>query len=291
MISIIIASANKRFLADVSENIKNTIGIDFEIISFENANAEKGICELYNRGIAEAKYDILCFMHEDIKILTENWGRVITDIFNTNKKIGLLGIAGSLYKAMSPSSWFSWLAHYNRFHMIQRYKFSDTETKIIYQNPDKVKLAKVNGVDGVWFCTHKRVTNEIKFDEDLLKGFHGYDVDFSLSVGERWDIGVTFDVLIEHFSEGNYDNKWIESTLLVHEKWKKSLPKGKEYLTKEDALECEEKAFLFFIDQMWSGGYAKTKIWNVLWKSKIYPKYGWPLFFKLFKYLRKKKRP
>jgi glycosyltransferase involved in cell wall biosynthesis len=289
MISVIIASANKELLANVSENVKSTIGVDFEIISFDNANAEKGICEVYNIGIAKAKYDVLCFMHEDIKIHTDNWGKCILDIFEANKKLGLIGIAGSLYKAMSPSSWFSWLDQYNRFNLVQRYKFSDTETKVVYQNPNEEKLAKVNGVDGVWFCTHKRVTDDIKFDERLLKGFHGYDVDFSLSVAEKWDVAVTFDVLIAHFSEGNYDNKWIESTLLVHEKWKASLPKGKEYLAKGDALECEKKAFLFFIDQMWSAGYTKISMWRILWKSGIYTHFGFGIFFKLVKYIGRKK--
>lgn len=50
MISVIIASADKAFLAKVSEDIKNTIGVEFEIIGFDNANAEKGICEVYNIG-------------------------------------------------------------------------------------------------------------------------------------------------------------------------------------------------------------------------------------------------
>lgn len=289
MISVIIASANKEFLASVSENVKRTIGVDFEIIAFDNAGGQKGICEVYNLGIAKAKYDVLCFMHEDIEIHTDNWGKCILDIFDANPKLGLVGIAGSLYKALSPSSWFSWLDQYNRFHMVQQYKFSGTETKLVYQNPNEEKLAKVNGVDGVWFCTHKRVTDEIRFDELLLQGFHGYDVDFSLSVAEKWDVAVTFDVLITHFSEGNYDRKWVESALLVHEKWKGQLPKGKAYLTDRDALECEKKAFLFFVDQAWLAGYSKMDMWRILWKSKIYTHFGWGLCFKIAKYIRRKK--
>jgi len=290
MISIIIASVNPDLLHDVSENISKTIGIPYEILSFDNANAEKGICQVYNEGIAKAKYDLLCFMHEDIKIYTGNWGQIVLDIFSINSKIGLLGIAGSQYKAMSPSSWFSWLDQYNRFNMVQRYKFSEAETKVVYLNPKNEKLAEVVGVDGVWLCTHKKVTEEIKFDEYLLKGFHGYDVDFSLSVGENWKVAVTYDVLLEHFSEGNYDRKWVESTILVHEKWKKILPKGSGYLTNADALACEKKAFLFFIDQMHTAaGYTKMKMWCILWKSRIFSKFGWELFLQLTKYIKRKK--
>lgn len=289
MISIIIASAKVDLLTAVIENINQTIGIPYEILSVENADGKKGICQIYNEGIVKARYDVLCFMHEDIRFDTQDWGRIVTGIFTDNKNIGLLGIAGGKYKALSPSSWFSWLDQYNRFNMVQRYKFSDTETKVVYVNPDNEKLAYVSGLDGVWLCTHKRVTDQVRFDEKLLKGFHGYDVDFSLSVGENWEVAVTYDVLLEHFSEGNYDRNWIESTLLVHEKWKATIPKCIGSISKADALECEKKAFLFLVDQMHLMGYSRTNMWRVLWKSGITANFGWKLFFKLSNYIKRKK--
>lgn len=73
MISIIICSKNKDLLKDVSANIELTIGVPYEIIAIENNKGEFGICKAYNDGASKAKYDIFCFMHEDISFETQNW--------------------------------------------------------------------------------------------------------------------------------------------------------------------------------------------------------------------------
>ena len=95
MISIIISSVNKNQLRLVAENIRKTIGVPFELLSFDNHEGKYGICEIYNKGIAKAKYDILCFMHEDIEIHTDKWGNIVSAYFENNKELGLVGVAGS----------------------------------------------------------------------------------------------------------------------------------------------------------------------------------------------------
>ena len=74
MISVIISSAKKELVTQVTKNITDTIAVEFEIIAFDNSNGEKGICEIYNQGIKKARYDVLCFMHEDIAMITPGWG-------------------------------------------------------------------------------------------------------------------------------------------------------------------------------------------------------------------------
>jgi glycosyltransferase involved in cell wall biosynthesis len=289
MISIIISSANKQQLGDVISNIKATVGIPYEIIAVDNGNGDKGICEVYNHGIAVAKYDVMCFMHEDVKIHTENWGGIVLDLFIKNEKVGLIGIAGSKHKAFVPSHWFSFLAQLNRVNIIQQYKFRSAEKEVVCQNPESESVSLVTGVDGVWFCTHKKVTQQIKFDQQLLKGFHGYDVDFSLSVGLKWDVVVTYDVLLEHFSEGNYNKQWIESTLVIHKKWRHTLPRTTVSLTPKENVEGEKKAFLFFIEKMKEAGYSNAEILTNMFQSKIYARYGWLRFFRLAKHIYRKK--
>src|ERR1700749_695104 len=105
MISVIISSVSPAYLEQVIKNVEDTIGVDHEIIAFDNRDGKKGICEIYNQGIGKARYDILCFMHEDIRILTANWGQAIQKTFNQNPDFGLLGIAGSDYKSLAPSGW------------------------------------------------------------------------------------------------------------------------------------------------------------------------------------------
>src|ERR1700749_930895 len=105
MISIIISSANPSLLIQASKNIEDTIGVPYELVSFDNSGGQKGICEVYNLGIKKARYELLCFMHEDIEIETHGWGQVVIDQFNSDKELGLLGVAGSIYKTLTPSGW------------------------------------------------------------------------------------------------------------------------------------------------------------------------------------------
>jgi len=226
MISIIICSINTSLLADVKKNILDTIGAEYEIIAIDNLQANRGICSVYNQGVEKAKYPILCFLHEDIQIKTNNWGIRVTEVFKDDK-IGLLGIAGSTYRSATPSGWFppsefektTW-----RLNINQGSKYKDKVEQHEYYNPKREKLSKVSCIDGVWFCTTKKIAQTIKFDEHLLKGFHGYDIDFSLAVGKKYDILVSYEILLSHASDGNFNHQWLKEIIKVQDKYDEILP-------------------------------------------------------------------
>lgn len=289
MISIVISSGDPELLKDVSKNISKTIGVPYEILGINNTNAQMGICEAYNEGIRKAKYDLICFMHEDLIIKTNDWGELIHRYFDTDPKLGLIGIAGSNYKALCPSSWFTWVDKGNMRQLIQRFKYHSEEPRLIYDNPENAKLSDVVAVDGVWFCTRRDIARKIGFDNQMLKGFHGYDVDFSLAVGQEWKVAVSFEVLIEHFSEGGYDSNWLKSTILLHKKWRHILPKRVGVsLDKEEAFLCEKNAFSFLIEVMTECGYTKEEMYRVLWESRLYKVLGINQFFRFYKYIRRR---
>ncbi|MCX2586141.1 glycosyltransferase [Pedobacter sp. MR22-3] len=271
MISIIIASINKDQLSDVKENIAATIGLEHEIISFDNADGKRGLCEIYNEGAKRAKYKLLCYMHEDISIKTKDWGIIVVDIFNEDQKIGLIGIAGSSYKTKVPSGWFCSAGEkkINYVNILQRYKFSEEKTKHISQNVKNEKYSSVVVVDGVWFCTKKEIVEANNFDEETFKKFHCYDLDFSLQVYKTHRAVVTFQVLLEHFSEGNYCKTWIEETLKLHRKWATDLPIDLEGLSKKEIFFAEKYSFKFFLKQMKIFGYKKIEIFKIFWRSKL----------------------
>lgn len=227
MISIIIASVKKELLHKVVENIGNTIGVEFEVLSVDNSDSTMSLCEIYNNGAEKAKYEIVCYMHEDVEIQTENWGQIVLQQFNSNAKLGIIGVAGSSYKPLAPSGWggdsYTGLTTFSNF--LQSYKESNRVEHLL-NNPTAERLAKVVCVDGFWLCTQKSIAIEKRFDEEMLKGFHCYDIDYCLNVGQEYDVCVTFDILIRHFSEGNVDKNWLFDTLNVNEKWKSILPKS-----------------------------------------------------------------
>ncbi|UKT63814.1 glycosyltransferase [Pedobacter mucosus] len=282
MISIIIASVQESFLKNVTLNIQQTIGVEFEVISYDNSKGELGLCEIYNLGAKQAKYDLLCFMHEDVDIKSQNWGLIVAEIFK-NKQTGLVGLAGSTYKSIAPSGWFcnGGPQKINYINLLQRYKFDEADTFHHLQNPKGENLSEVIAVDGVWFCTRKAAVLKYPFDALTFKKFHCYDIDFSLSIRAEYKTYVTFEVLLAHFSEGNYDRTWVEETLKLYDKWNKILPIDIEGLSKKDIKVSEKHAFRFFLNRMKIAKFNKKQRLNVVLKSKIYQKVGLTLFLKL----------
>src|SRR5690554_6108020 len=103
MLSIIICSRNFKISEKLEKNIRETISVSFEFVIINNEKKELSIFEAYNQGIAKSKGDILVFLHDDILFRTQGWGEILEEIFNTNKDLGLLGIAGSTIKTKMPS--------------------------------------------------------------------------------------------------------------------------------------------------------------------------------------------
>ena len=282
MISIIICSISEKMLADVSYNIEKTIGVPYEIIAFDNSLGKKGICEVYNNGAKKAKFEILCFMHEDIAYETKDWGRLVLNILSSDSTIGIVGIAGSSYKTISQSGWFSGGSmKANYVNILQRYKFEDRTAAINTNNPRNERMSQVAVIDGVWFCTKKSIVAEFPFDQETFKNFHCYDLDFSLSVTKKYKAVVTYDFLLEHFSEGNYNQQWIEETLLLHKKWQDMLPINLENFSFKEQIFAEKHTFRFFLDQMKLAGFSKKQMLKTLNNSKL-NRVSWMLFFKMY---------
>jgi glycosyltransferase involved in cell wall biosynthesis len=289
MISVIISSANPTYLKDITENVENTIGVAYEIIADDNSDGKKGICEVYNNGIKKAQYDILCFMHEDIEIKTNDWGKKLISYFEQDHELGLVGIAGSSYKPLTPSTWggrgFAQSIYVN---VIQSYKFTDKPDELVWKNPFHELLSRVACLDGVFLCTTKRVTDQIKFDEHTFKGFHGYDIDFSLAVAEHYKIAVTFEIALAHFSEGRFDRTWMEENLRLHDKWYLRLPVHVQNLTEKQVLTIEKQTFKLFIDQLIQLKFPMKVALTVLQRGNKFKQLSVKLYLKLHFYIFKK---
>jgi len=283
MISVIICSANFDLQNNIRAHIHKTIGVAFEILAYDNSDGKRGICEIYNQGVKDANYEILCFVHEDVEFNSIGWGAEVLQAFKDNVLLGLLGIAGSSYKSLSPSGWQSSQvpAEINFINLTQRYKYIEKAEEVKYCNVFSEDLAEVAVIDGVWFCGKKDILTKYPFDSLLLRKFHGYDIDISLSVGAHFDIRVTFKVPITHFSEGNFGLDWIEAMLLIHEKWRQALPVNKSFLNESEIKLCEKKAFKSFVNTMRKAGYSSYSCLKVLNQSGIRKRFGALLYFRL----------
>ncbi|MDR1707137.1 MAG: glycosyltransferase family protein [Prevotella sp.] len=260
MISIIVSTYKPENFNTFSQNIEQTIGVEYEIIAIDN-HRTMSLCEAYNKGIALAKYSYLCFSHDDIKINTYGWGNIIINQFEKNKGAGIIGVAGEGYKPWVPTGWFfSFISQSRRINITQSSPKTGKFNKV-YSNPLKKELDNVIVIDGCWFCTTKEVTNKFCFDTDTFKGYHCYDIDFSLQVSREYEILISYNIDIDHYSYGNYSKEWIRETFKFHNKWEKVLPLSFKPITKHEIAENEFNAFCYILDETCKNN---THTWNVL---------------------------
>lgn len=253
MISIIICSKNEKLRVQVEKNIADTIGVEYELIIIDNTINPKGICAVYNIGATQTKHNILCFVHEDVLFTTNNWGSIILN--HINEGADVIGIAGARYKSKTLSGWFTSNKNFdcgNFTHVDENGKLHKT----IFRPPDTLySTEKVCCIDGVFMIVRKKVWEQIHFNEDVFKGFHVYDIDFSLRAAQRYNVIVTYLVDIIHLSCGNYGESWVKDTFLFHDYYKNNLPQA---VRGVDVSLYEKKEWK--IERFWLGRLKKSKL-------------------------------
>lgn len=295
MISIIVSTYKPDLFSAFTENVAKNIGIEYEIITIENKGL-MGLCEAYNKGIAQAKYQYICFSHDDIRINTQNWGQYIIETFNADKQLGMLGVAGGGYKPWMPSAWFfSGDQRFRRLNLTQTNLLTNESIKRI-DNPNKLDggLDEVVTLDGCWFCTNKEIVDTYKFDSETFKGYHCYDIDYSLQVGQKYKLAVSFDLDIEHFSYGVFSSEWFIETMKLYKKWKNILPRSCDDPGKEEICLCEYHAYCFNLSTAVKFSVSRKPLWGILLSVKALTLIGLPKWIQLLKitivsYLNKSK--
>lgn len=223
MISIIICNKNRTLDIRLEKNLSETIGVDHEIITIDNSRGQYSIFQAYNEGVRRAKGDILCFMHNDILFRSNNWGATTEAIFASTHKMGALGIAGGHFLPDYPCSWST--CKTTSYHVWQA-KYDNSAIEYGCSDYTKGKrLVEVASIDGLWMCIRRELFDSILFDDKFFSGFHCYDSDICmqiLSIG--YSIYVTFDINIEHYSNGSCNQQYYDNIELWYQKWQQYLP-------------------------------------------------------------------
>jgi hypothetical protein len=223
MISIVICSINESYLEQVRKSIALTVGVEYELLVWNNLHENKGLCEVYNMMAEKARFDILCFAHEDIIFETNDWGQVLATSFAQDPALGVIGVAGSKYKSRSFSGWFTGVTAFDRARIVHRHTYGD---RLIDLNPAKnSSTERVVCVDGVFICCTRQIWQQVRFDEKRVPGFHFYDVDFSLRASKLCSVAVTFGILMTHLTRGgDFVDNWIRAAFDYHELYQNDLP-------------------------------------------------------------------
>lgn len=214
VISIIICSIDAVKFAAISRNYADLLRAEpFEIIGIHDAAS---LCEGYNRGVAQAKGDILIFSHDDIEILTRDFA---TRIKRHLEQFDIVGLAGT--DLAVDGCWITAGIPYVHGQVSDRdgavfavslYDFGKAASE------GKRAVGGMRMLDGLFIAVRRPVLDKLKFDELNFDGFHCYDADFTYSAylaGFR--LAACNDIAVIHYSNKpfseafqKYNQRFIE---------------------------------------------------------------------------------
>ena len=201
------------------EHLIKTSGLHKHIEVIEIINNGESLTKAYNRGLKQAKNDIVVFCHDDLTIETNQWGKKLTKMFEKNPEFGIIGVAGS--KNMPESG--QWWANPKKMYGRVAHTHEGKTWLSAYSDDLGQTLEEVVVCDGVWFALDKtRIKKE--FNENV-EGFHFYDVTFAFeNYLEGVKVGVTTAIRINHQSIGMTNDAWEKNRADFSEAYQSNLP-------------------------------------------------------------------
>jgi len=201
------------------EHLIKSSGLHKHAEVIEIINNGESLTTCYNRGLKQAKNDIVVFCHDDITIETKQWGNKLVKLYDKNPEYGIIGVAGTKHMAESGMWWEKRKKMYGRVKHT-----SEGKSWLSSYSPDIANdVEEVIVVDGVFFSCHK---GRIKKDfDETVEGFHFYDVSFSFSNHiEGVKVGVVTNIRVNHESIGQTNEQWEENRKIFAETYKDKLP-------------------------------------------------------------------
>jgi len=224
MISIIICSRANEISASLANNIKNSIGCEYELILVDNSDNQHSIFSAYNIGVERSKFTHLCFIHDDVEFVTKDWGNKIAKYLLNLPNVGLLGLAGGKAAFHIPYGWTSYLPVVNIIHSLPGENNSRIEKREQTQVNGDIEPQPVVLLDGVFLCANKSFFLKCSFDESI-GGFHGYDLDISMNAFSKGFTNyVILNVDLKHYSKGIFGIEYLNALIQIHKKWESELP-------------------------------------------------------------------
>ncbi|MBM3193680.1 MAG: glycosyltransferase [Chlamydiae bacterium] len=166
----------------------------------------------YNKGLNQAKHDVIIFLREDVELPLQGWGEKILERFETTQ-FGVLGVVGSIIVPMSGLVWEKeeplvgriWYESFDKQH---EQKFSESFSG---------KVIPVVALDDSLFAVYRpRLANG--FDEQFISDSF-YDLDFYVcNYQKRVKIGVIFDIKVLKLGLNPQNEEWVENRNLFVKK-------------------------------------------------------------------------
>ncbi|MBQ5701900.1 MAG: hypothetical protein IIV68_07245 [Alistipes sp.] len=219
MFSIIVCSINPDNAQTLKQSIEATASMPFELIVFDNRQSGLGICQVYNQCAERAKYDYLCFVHEDILFHSKGWDAILAGKLSEDS-CGVIGFAGGTAKYPYLYGWQN-ISTFCQKHYLR----GDGTKSSLRSSKSKSNFSEVVTLDGMCLCVRADVWGKHPFDAATFRGFHSYDTDFTTALFVAgYKNYVCHNVVLEHRSTGSFSKGWLESVKIYLNKWSCHLP-------------------------------------------------------------------
>lgn len=201
------------------EHLIKSSGLHKHLEVIEIINNGESLTKSYNRGLKQAKNDIVVFCHDDLDVETKQWGNKLLKQFQKNPEYGIIGVAGSKNMPVSGQWWENRSKMYGRVsHTHEGKSWLSAYSDDLGQNLEPVVI-----VDGVFFAVDKTKLKK-EFNENV-EGFHFYDITFCFeNFLENVKIGVSTLIRINHKSIGMTNEQWEVNRKNFAETFKDQLP-------------------------------------------------------------------
>lgn len=253
------------------KNVDETIGVEYEMVAVDNRQLGWPIARVYNEGARRASGRCLLFVHEDVVFHQQDWGRALIGRL-ASPDCGVIGFAGSKVKLDVYSGWWQNHAGWDCCSYIQNGVRCVQGGRL---QEGVLSFEPVVTLDGFALLVRREVWEEFPFDEDVLKGFHCYDLDFTLAVGRKYTNYVCGGIAVEHLSSGNLDGRWYETTVQLHDtKWKPLLPvrtADVRWTEEERRRTSEDLSYRFLHNALRSSYSRKRYLLHAFWRRP----FGW----------------
>jgi glycosyltransferase involved in cell wall biosynthesis len=230
MISVVYCTRQTK--PEHKEHLIKSSGLHKHIEVIEIINNGESLTKAYNRGLKEAKNNIVVFSHDDLTVETKQWGTKLIKQFEKNPEYAIIGVAGSKNMPVSGRWWENPKKMYGRVAHTHEGKTWLSS----YSEDLGHELEEVVVCDGVWFAVDKtRIKKE--FNENV-EGFHFYDVTFSFENHLKGaKVGITTTIRINHQSIGQTNDSWEKNRADFSETYQAHLPANvKKVLRKGEKL-------------------------------------------------------
>ena len=169
-----------------------------EIVRVSDA---RSLAEGYTRGMERASHPIIIFSHDDVQILTSDFGSRLARHLGS---CDIVGIAGAT-KAAGPA--WSHAGHPHLHGCVVGPTATGLEVQVF-----SVRGPLIGGIqvlDGVFLAMRREIAAQVGWDAETFDGFHGYDVDFTLRAATSGlRLAVATDLGVLHHSRGHFGDAW-----------------------------------------------------------------------------------